>query len=150
MGEYEETSTHVSGDKWLNQYDSLKGELDNDSEFTFLKEHAHFWDSDALPESIDALKKEVLKAAADNVISFAGGILSRVYIHNPDEMGKKRAEFWLKHVPNVALNKKDYEDAVRATLRLMFPTIEKKVPSTQAIKSAISWWTSRGFFKPLS
>ena len=61
---------------------------------------------------------------------------------------REKADFWLKNVNNVTLNQKDYEDAVKATLELMFPTIKDKVPSITAIKSAMSWLVTRGAFDP--
>mmetsp|Transcript_15597 Transcript_15597/g.43703 ORF Transcript_15597/g.43703 Transcript_15597/m.43703 type:complete len:156 (-) Transcript_15597:253-720(-) len=128
----------------------LVNALQEDQDFEFLVEYMSFWDSNDVLESIDTLKNKLFKAAADPVISVAGGLLSRKYLHDV-QLTRKKAKFWLENANNVTLNKKDYEDATKATLRLMFgPTIESKVPSIKAIKAAMSWLATRGAFKPFA
>ena len=62
----------------------LVNALQGDKDFKFLVNYMYFWDSNDVMKSIDALKNNLFKAAADPVISAVGGLLSREYLHGGD------------------------------------------------------------------
>ena len=97
----------------------LVNALQGDKDFEFLVEYMNFWDSNDVMKSIGVLKNNLFKAAADPVISAAGGLLSREFSHAV-QLTKKKAKFWLENANDVTLNKNDYEDATKALSNTKF------------------------------